>query len=226
MIVDLGPGVSVDQVFDRTFRRENGPSGDRIVIPFGVLSAKQEKTALVKLRVSTDHEGQTPVAKVSVAYRDLLARADRREEGDLQLVVKSDGTAQSELDPFVGARVERSRTAQTLTQANDLFEKGFFDEASKTLAHRASELHASAARPTALAKVESDRLAGDFDKQLGAVSEAQATFAPAATATATASPGAGGGGTGTVAAAPPLNATRNGREQVRKNQQNAVNLSF
>ena len=217
MIVDLAPGVEVDQVFDRTFRRENGPSGDRIVIPFGVLSAKQEKTALVKLRVPTDHEGKTPVAKVAVAYRDLLARADKREEGALELFVKSDGSAQADLDPFVAARVERSRTAQSLTLANELFKDGKFEEAEKTLATRATELHASAAhRPLALAKTDNERLGADFDKQIGAVAEAQTNFAPMATASA-----AGGGGS--VAAAPP---TRVELEQVRKNQQTATDLSF
>jgi Ca-activated chloride channel family protein len=225
MIVDLAPGVEVDQVFDRTFRRENGPSGDRIVIPFGVLAGKQEKTALVKLRVPTDHDGQTPVAKVAVAYRDLLARADRREEGELQLFVKSDGSAQVDLDPFVGARVERSRTAQTLTRANDLFKDGKFDEARETLATRSTELHASAAhRPMAMAKPDNDRLGADFDKQIGAVAEAQANFAqPMATVSPIAGTGNGSGGGGSVAAAPP---TRIEREQVRKNQQAASDFSF
>lgn len=221
MIVDLAPGVEVDQVFDRTFRRENGPSGARIVVPFGVLAAKQEKTALVKLRVPTDHDGQTPVAKVAVAYRDLLSRSDQRMEGDLQLVVKSDGTAQGDLDPFVAARVERSRTAQTLTRANDLFKDGKFEEAEKTLATRANELHASASHmPMALAKPDNARLSADFDKQIGAVAEAQTNFAPMATASAQ---GRSAGGGGSVAAAPP---TRVELEQVRKNQQTATDLSF
>jgi Ca-activated chloride channel family protein len=224
MIVDLAAGVEVDQVFDRTFRRENGPNGARVVIPFGVLAAKQEKTALVKLRVPTDHDGATPVAKVAVAYRDLLARADRREEGDLQLFVKSDGTAQGDLDPFVGARVERSRTAQTLTRANELFKDGKFEEANKELATRATELHASAAhRPMALAKPDSERLGADFDKQIGAVAEAQTNFSqPMATAAPMGGTGNIGGG-GSVAAAPP---SRIEREQVRKNQQAASDLSF
>jgi Ca-activated chloride channel family protein len=217
MIVDLAPGVEVDQVFDRTFRRENGPSGARIIVPFGVLAAKQEKTALVKLRVPTDHDGKTPVAKVAVAYRDLLARADKRDEGELQLFVKSDGSAQADLDPFVAARVERSRTAQSLTLANDLFKDGKFEEAERTLATRATELHASASRrPMALAKPDSERLGADFDKQIGAVAEAQTNFAPMATASA-----ARGGGS--VAAAPP---THIEREQVRKNQQAASDFSF
>jgi Ca-activated chloride channel family protein len=81
--VDLAPGVEVEQVFDRAFRRE----GSRVVVPFGTFSAKQEKTVLMKLRVPTDREGTEPVADVSLAYRDLLARRDASSEGQLALLV-------------------------------------------------------------------------------------------------------------------------------------------
>ncbi len=221
MTIELGPGVEVEQVFDRTFRRESGPNGARVVIPFGVLAAKQEKTALLKLKVPTDHEGQTPVAHVSLGYHDLLARTDRREDGDLQLVVKGDGSAQTEIDPFVAARVERSHTAETLTTANKLFEEGKFDEANRELAGRVSALHASAHRTNGNSK--DTRITADFDKQIGAITEAQTNFGPVANASVATKP-MGGGGASVVAAtaAPP----RAALEQVRKNQQTAVDLSF
>ena len=218
MTVELGPGVSVDQVFDRTFRREATGSGERIVIPFGVLAAKQEKTALLKLRVPTDRDGQTPVAKVSLSYRDLLAREDRREEGDLQLLVKSDGTAQTEVDPFVGARVERSRTAQTLTAANTLFKTGKREEAETVLATRENELRTTVGhRHSPLAKPDADKLSADFDNQIGAVAAAATGFAQPTSVVA----GAGGGA---PQAAP--GQARAEQAQVRKNQQSAVDLAF
>ncbi len=74
----------------------------------------------------------------------------------------------------------------------------------------------------ALAKTDADRLGKDFDKQLGAVAEAETTFAQPA-ATTTPAPVAGGGGGANAAPAGP---SRLGREQVRKNQQNAVDLAF
>lgn len=213
LAIDLAPGVEVEQVFDRTFRRENAAGGERIVIPFGVFAAKQQKTALVKLRVPTDRDGETPVARMSLTYRDLGLRQDRHEDGSIALLVKSDGTEQHEIDPFVGDRVERSRTAQTLTQANRFFEQGQFAEAEKTLATRAGELHASPVRRLAggLANGEAKRLDSDLDTQIGAVAEAQANLsAPQATAAA------GGGHAPAHAAA----------AQVRKNQQTAVDLAF
>ena len=202
--IDLAPGVEVEQVFDRTFRREATANGQRIVIPFGVVAARQEKTALVKLRVPTDRDGKTPVARLSLTYRDLVTRQDRREDGELALVVKSDGSEQHDIDPFVGDRVERSRTAATLTTANELFERGKFDEATATLHHRAAELHAT---PTRIAA--GPALAADLDKQLTAVDDAEKTFAQPTAAPA-------GGGAGTHAA----------REQVRKNQAAAGELGF
>jgi Ca-activated chloride channel family protein len=225
MTVELGPSVAVDQVFDRTFRRETSSGTERIVIPFGVVAAKQEKTALLKLRVPTDRDGEMPIAKVSLAYHDLVARETRREEGDLALLVKSDGTAQTDLDPFVAARVERSRTAQTLTAANILFEGGHFEEAEKTLATRATELHSTMGHHTGFAGPQAGRLTADFDKQLDVVAQAEANFAqPVATVAAM------GGGVGVMtkgAASANMSPapSRKGLEQVRQNQQDAVDLA-
>ena len=217
LAIDLAPGVEVEQVFDRTFRRENAAGGDRIVIPFGVFSAKQQKTALVKLHVPTDHDGKTPVARMSLTYRDLLAREDRHEDGSLALLVKSDGTEQRDIDPFVGDRVERSRTADTLTRANELFENGHFAEAQETLAKRETELHRSPVRISAagggLARGDVSALDKDLDTQIGAVAEAEKNLAPVAGATATAAPAA------------PAQAHA-AAVQVRKNAQAAVNLAF
>jgi Ca-activated chloride channel family protein len=225
MTVELGPSVSVDQVFDRTFRRETSSSGtQRIVIPFGVIAAKQEKTALLKLHVSTERDGEMPVANVSLAYHDLLARETRREEGKLELMVKSDGTAQTDIDPFVAARVERSRTVQTLTAANALFEGGHFEEAEKTLATRETELHMTAMRHRGFAGPQAGRLTADFDKQLDVVAQAEANFAPVATASAVDGV-AGGSGGGGHASMTPMAPARKGLEQVRQNQQDAVDLA-
>jgi Ca-activated chloride channel family protein len=134
--IDLAPGVEVDEVFDRTFRRE----GNKLVVPFGTFSAKQEKTVLVKLRVPSDRDGSQPVADVKLAFRDLAKKSDASCNGSLVVAVKSDGTEQRDMDPFVAARLERSRTATTLTEANKLFEAGRGDEARAKLASRKSDL--------------------------------------------------------------------------------------
>lgn len=225
LAIELAPGVEVAEVFDRSFRRE----GSKIIVPFGTFSAKQDKTVLVKLRVPTDREGSQPVADVKLAYRDLARRTDGASAGTLAVAVKSDGSEQKELDPFVAARLERSRTALTLTEVNKLFESGRVDEARTRLAERRTELRRteSAAlalatkRPASAPQRASRSLDRDFAEQAGALAAADTAFA----APAPAKPAAGPSG-GAFAPAPPSAASREGRASVRKNQEAAQGLGF
>lgn len=213
MRIDLAPGVAVDQVFDRSFRRE----GSTVVVPFGTFGSKQEKTVLIKLRVPADRDGASQVAHVSLGYRDLVKRGDGRCGGDLGLLVVSDGSAQKDLDPFVETRLERSRTAQALTDANLLFKEGRVDEAREKLETQKAELGqrrivatrgaATTANPMMHMSVDDD-----FEKQTAAIDLADKNFAPPASA-------AGG-------AVMPAPAQEQGRVQVRVNQASASEMSF
>jgi len=230
LAIDLAPGVELVEVFDRSFRRE----GNKLVVPFGTFSAKQEKTVLVKLRVPADREGTQPVADVKLAYRDLSKQSDAATAGSLALVVRSDGAEQKDLDPFVAARVERSRTAQTLTDANRLFEAGRIDEARAKLATRKTELKKQESEALAFAAAKPSRaparaaksLDRDFGDQAGALAQAEASFA------APPSSPAKGGSAGPAdafsapAAAAPAPSTRAGKASVRVNQQTASELGF
>jgi Ca-activated chloride channel homolog len=216
LAIDLAPGVEVAEVFDRTFRRE----GDKLIVPFGTFSSKQEKTVLVKLRVPTDREGTQPVADLKLRFRDLLKKADGSCSGALTLAVANDGSEQKELDPFVAARLERSRTAQTLTEANKLFEAGRIGEARAKLAGRRDDLKKSessalalaSAAPTSAPLRAARPLKKDFDDQAAAVAQAEQAFA------APAAPG-----DGRFAPAP---STREGKAQVRSNQEKASGFGF
>ncbi len=232
LAIELAPGVEVAEVFDRTFRRE----GRRLVVPFGTFSAKQEKTVLVKLRVPTDRDGEQPVADVKLAFRDLLKKTDGSCTGTLALAIKSDGTEQRELDPFVAARLERSRTARTLTEANRLFEQGRIADARAKLAARREELKRTESTALALAtatpSVAPRRAAKtidrDFADQSAAVAEAEARFAPPPVA---AGPSlglgaAGAAGGGRFAPAPPAPSSREGKAQIRANQEKASTFGF
>lgn len=214
--VDLAPGVVVEDVLDRSFRRE----GRRVLVPLGTFDAKQEKTVLLKVRVPADSDGDHPVADLSLAYRDVVARSDARCSGSLALDVRSDGTAQRDLDPFVAARVERSRTARALTTANELFKKGKADDARAELTRRQEEI--ATASPTAVAAASALPRASrafarpvdkDFDEQNHALAEAQSGFAGVA---------GGGAAPGKPSVPPPPAA----KSAVRQNQANAVDLAF
>ena len=210
LAIDLAPGVEVDQVFDRTFRRE----GSRVIVPFGTFSANQEKTVLMKLRVPANRDGLEPVADMRLTYRDLLRKADGSCEGRLAVLVTDEASAPKDIDPFVAARLERSRTAQTLTDINVLFEQGRVHEARARLRQQEDNLKktASAAsavaatRPTSAPPRASRSLDDDFAAQRQAVAQAEATFAtpPAAKPRAASDPVGGAGG---FAAASPQPAT-------------------
>jgi Ca-activated chloride channel family protein len=218
LTIEPAPGVVLDDVLDRSFRREGG----RLVVPLGAFDAKQEKTVLVRTRVPAEADGVQQVVKLSLRYRDVLRRDDGRCEGALSLDVRSDGSAQRELDPFVAARVERSRTSRALTDANDLFERGRIDEARAALARRQNEL--ATAAPTALAagnaipapaKRASRPLDKDFGEQQSALAQAQAGFAPPPTA-----------GISGAAGAPAQPSSPAGKSAVKQNQANASDLAF
>lgn len=210
--IELAPGVEVAEVFDRTFRRE----GNKIIVPFGTFSSKQEKTVLVKLRVPTDSSGDQAVADLRLGFRDLVKKSDGSCTGNLTLAVKDDGSEQRDLDPFVAARLERSRTAQTLTEANRLFEQGRVGDARARLASRSADLKASESRalalaPTTAAPKKARALDKDFTEQSAALANAEREFAKPPPRPA---PG--------VAVSP----SREGKAQVRANQAAASDLAF
>jgi Ca-activated chloride channel family protein len=119
-----------------------------------------------------------------LAFHDLTQRTDGVEKGALSVRVTNDGSAQTEIDPFVAARIERSRTAQTLTQANDLFAQGRPQEARAALEHHIAELQSKRTESLAVAsaspvlKPRAAALDGDFEGQIAAVNRASNGFAP------------------------------------------------
>jgi len=211
--VNLAPGVELDRVFDRSFRR----AANQIIVPLGTFAGSDVKTVLLKVRVPHDREGTVPVAGVVLAYRDLLSGNDSRCGGELGLEVVPGATPAGELDPLVSGRVQRSETAAVLKDANGLFERGQLDEARRRLATREVALKGAAvqaqnAAPPARAR-EIDR---DFQSQLAAVDGANNAFGPSPTFASP--PGA--------PPAPAPQATRAGKSAVRENQKRALDMGF
>lgn len=213
--VELAPGVEPVQVFDRANRR----SGQRITVPFGTFSAREEKTVLLKVRVteSFDRSSTQPIARLHLAYQD--ANRFGRETTDGSLAVRlTPGASLDDMDPFVSARLARSLTAQSLTEANGLFESGRVEEARARLSRQANELASIGARAKSAApaaeplKTRARPVADDFDQQLSAVRDAEKSFGAAASAAG-------------PAAAPPSE-VREGKAGVRTNQANAQALGF
>jgi len=211
LAIEPAAGVVIDDVLDRSFRRDAG----RVLVPLGTFDAREEKTVLLRVHVPADSNGTQPVARLALAYRDVQHRDEERCAGTLALEVRSDGSAQRSLDPFVAARVERSRTATALTEANDLFEKGKGDDARAALSRRQREL--ASAGPAAVAAAtampaQQRGFARPVDKDIGeqesSLAQAQSAFAPSASVDGR-------------PAQPPAAHSPAGRSAVRNNQVNA-----
>ncbi|UQA58115.1 vWA domain-containing protein [Polyangium aurulentum] len=218
--IELGQGVELDRVFDRSFRR----SGNRVTVPLGTFSSGDVKTVLLKVRLPSDSEGALPVASIEMKYRDLVKDEEGRCSGKLGVEVVSSGA--SDLDAVVAGRVNRSETAAALKEANLLFQQGRVQEAERKLAERQQALldTASKAKTAAPAARASD-VANDFEKQIAATEEARTGFAEPPPPVA-ATPIAGGFAQAPAAAAPAPTESRKARSTVRRNEANASDFGF
>lgn len=205
---DLGPGVEVVHVLDRSFRREGG----RVIVPLGTFARGEVKTVLLQVRVPVATEGTAPVVSVDLGYRDLRTGTRSRSPGQLSAIVVSDPRDASELDPVVAGRVERSETASALTEANELFAQGNADEAQRRLRERARSLGAaSVVANKAAPAARAAEVARDFEGQRAALDQATQGFASPAGA----SPGAGR-----------VEPSRAAKSAAKRNAESAVNMGF
>jgi Ca-activated chloride channel family protein len=216
--IELAPGVELDKVFDRSFRRD----GRAVVVPLGSFSAGETKTVLVRVRVPESADGDVLLANVDLAYRDQVAGGDGRCEGKLGVTIADAGSA-SPLDPVVSGRLARSETIVTLQNANALFAQGKLEEARRTVQEQKARVSAVAKRAKTAAATEAQPVVDkDFDRQLAVLGQAADGFA---TPPAAAAPAAAGGPFASPAPAPPQ-ATRAGKAATRLNEQNRVELGF
>ncbi|XXT14267.1 VWA domain-containing protein [Sorangium sp. So ce429] len=228
LAIDLAPGVELDRVFDRAFRR----AGGQVVVPLGAFAPGEVKTVLLKVRLDGLGGGRddaSPIADVGLAYRDLVAGTDARCQGKLGVALAERDADASELDALVAGRVQRSETAATLKQANFLFEQGRLDEARSKLETQQRSLRSAAdkAKRAAPASRAKD-VAFDFESQLAALERADSEFA-APPAFATPPTSAGPAKPGDFAQAPPRPAapaqSREGKAAVRRNEVDAFDLA-
>lgn len=175
--VSLAPGVRLLQVYDRSFRRQ----GDQLIVPIGAFSAGDERTFLMKVAAPAGSVGTRPLVDVHLGYRDLTLGRAGSCEGSLSQVLVDDASQLSPLDPLVANRVERSETASTLANANQLWKDGQAERARQLL-QQASEKKRAArtqilATPFKSETKGSGDLAADFDRQEEVLAKAQEGFA-------------------------------------------------
>ncbi|MGB1016920.1 MAG: vWA domain-containing protein, partial [Nannocystaceae bacterium] len=127
--LELADGVELLEVFDRTFQR----FGNRLVIPMGTFTAGERKTVLARVRAARGSDANQSIAKVEMAYEDLITGKQGTCSGALAARLTSDPGEVSELDPIVLTRLTRAETAEALRTANTMFANGQSRAAQKHL---------------------------------------------------------------------------------------------
>lgn len=177
--LNLGPGVEVEKVFDRTFRQE----GSRLIVSLGAFSSGEQKSLLVKVRVPRGAEGARPIADLRLAWSE--ASGGRREStvGSLATRLTFAEDKPAPLDSIIATRLERTETANTLEAANDVFKTGDVAGARRRLQTQISQLEAKKKAIASSAPAPArDGLAKDIAKQQTELDKADRAFedAPAA----------------------------------------------
>jgi Ca-activated chloride channel family protein len=215
--VELAPNVEIIEVFDRVFRRE----GRRLVVPFGSFSAGERKTLLVKVSTPALSEGENLVADVRLGYRDVASGDQGLCQGQLKTLATLDLGATSPLDPVVSGRVERSETASTLLEFNELFKAGKTEEAQRRLDSsiaRTKTARAKAKKSMPASNPFASKVDRDFEEQERALESAGAAIA--ADSGRFAEPPQGSGAPARPAPKP------RAKSQVKRNQESAFDLTF
>ena len=221
--IELAPGVELDRVFDRSFRRV----GNRVIVPLGTFSKSDVKTILLKVRVPSQAEGTIAVAGVDLGYKDLVTNTDGKCSGTLGAVVTASSDEARELDSVVAGRVQRSETAAVLKDANVLFAQGRVGDARRKLELQANNVQsvsqgaAGAAPPARAADIDRD-----FKNQIAALNEANAGFASPPVAAAPQAQQPGSFASPPPAPAPPPQESRQGKASVRRNAEKADAFGF
>ena len=171
--VELAPGVEVERVFDRGFRRD----GRRVIVSMGSFSKSEKKTVLLKLRLPGADAGEQRVADVRLAFEDLVDSTGGRCEGSLATMLTDDAASVSDLDALVAGRIGRAETAAALKTANDQANAGDLFGARRTLGNKLRELSKRRQRFAAAApKKAKPKVDRDFKAQTEALDQAKNRF--------------------------------------------------
>jgi Ca-activated chloride channel family protein len=201
--VDLAPGVELDRVFDRSFRRVDR----RITVPLGTFTKGEVKTVLLKVRASATGDGA--VASVELTYRDLVGGEPARAIGRLRAQRTDDPAEAGAVDAVVEARRQRSETAAALVEANQLFTQGRIEDARRKLDAEAQRVHAAAAGAAKAPSPRAGDASRDLEQQDKALSRAGSRFTPAP---------------GNIDPAKPFERSGSGKGAVRENSKDSFDM--
>jgi Ca-activated chloride channel family protein len=134
--IEMAPGVELLELRGFKYTRKGGIARVKLAEFFG----NQQKDILVKLAVSAQTEGSTPVITSKLRFDDVL-QDDRRVNSSATLVAiatKNDAK-HAEADHDVLRRAQQIRTAVTFDEAMAEYERGNADKAAKIVAEQRAE---------------------------------------------------------------------------------------
>jgi Ca-activated chloride channel family protein len=176
IVVTPAPGITVEQVYDRTHRIE----GNQVVVPLGTFAESERKTLLVALRTPANRAGQLDVARVELRYRDLTENDQAHARGELALRLTDDPGEVSDLDVVVENRVNRSKAGDALEEANALYRAGKRDEARRKLQEQIDAVKQAEARSARAPAKPKAKVDADYERQRRALEDADDAFSDSA----------------------------------------------
>jgi Ca-activated chloride channel family protein len=131
--IEMAPGVELLELRGFKFTRKGGTAKVKLAEFFG----NQQKDILVKLAVSAQAEGSTPIITSKLRFDDVL-RDDRRVQSSATLVAvaTNDEVQHAKVDHDVLRRAQQIRTAVTFDEAMAEYERGNADKAAKIVAEQ------------------------------------------------------------------------------------------
>lgn len=134
--IEMAPGVELLELRGFKFTRKGGTAKVKLAEFFG----DQQKDILLKLAVSAQKEGSTPVVTSKLRFDDVL-QDDRRVNSSATLVaVATDDTVKhAKADHEVLRRAQQIRTAVTFDEAMAAYESGNEEQAAKIVATQRAE---------------------------------------------------------------------------------------
>jgi Ca-activated chloride channel family protein len=126
----------------RVLGREAKIEGDKIILKMNQLYAKQEKYALIEVKVDEEQaSGEASAATVEVNYTDLKSKSRRSISGDAKLKFSnSDDELEAGLNKTVHAAVTTQIATERSEKAVNLRDSGKIEEARKLLEENAAYL--------------------------------------------------------------------------------------
>lgn len=135
--VELGPGVELVRVYDRTFRRE----GSRLLVPLGLVRQGERKVVLASVKVPAGASGE--VARARLRFQDLTTGGAGLIEGAL---AAERTEASGELLPAAARWALGSQSNEIIVAANAAFAQGKSSDAQRQVDAQLNRLRAEKER--------------------------------------------------------------------------------